>query len=466
MNCREDLFQNAPISKSVFQMAVPTVISSLVLVIYNMADTFFIGQTHGPLQVAAVSLTNAVFVMYMAIAQLLGIGGSAVISILLGQGEDEKAKKASVFCFYGSLILGVVVGVAIILFMEPLLMILGSRSETYQYSKDYLFYIAVGAPFILLANTFGHAVRGEGASKASMIGGMIGSVVNIILDPIFILVFDMGTAGAAIATVLGNVFGCVYYIYFLTRKSQSMSLNFRYCKDCGQIAMRVLSVGVPAGINSALMSIATILLNNVLVPYGDTAVAAMGIVTKVYLFVVFVHMGISNGIQPLLGYCYGAGNRKRFMGILKFSAALTILCGSVLTIAYIVFSRQIMGIFISNSEVVAYGVPMLIATSLAGPVLGLMFLSINSMQALNRPLPATVLSLCRQGLFFIPLLFLLNHFFGLNGISYTQTVSDYLAIVIALVLLITSVKKEFPSKNHRAALKDDTNLSAAHKLLD
>lgn len=264
-----------------------------------------------------------------------------------------------------------------------------------------------------------------------MIGGMIGTIVNIILDPIFILLFHMGTRGAAIATVLGNVFGCVYYIYFLTRKSQSMSLNFRCFKSCGQIAMRVLSVGVPAGINSALMSIATILLNNVLVPYGDTAVAAMGIVTKVYLFVVFVHMGISNGIQPLLGYCYGAGNRKRFMGILKFSGALTIICGSILAIAYIVFSKQIMEVFIDNSEVIQYGVPMLIATSLAGSVLGLMFLSINSM----------------QGLFFIPLLFILNQIFGLNGISYTQTVSAYLAILIAVFMLFSSVKKAFSAEN-------------------
>lgn len=329
-------------------------------------------------------------------------------------------------------------------------MILGSRSETYQYSKDYLFYIAVGAPFILLANTFGHAVRGEGASKASMIGGMIGTIVNIILDPIFILLFHMGTAGAAIATVLGNVFGCVYYIYFLTRKSQSMSLNFRYFKSCGQIAMRVLSVGVPAGINSALMSIATILLNNVLVPYGDTAVAAMGIVTKVYLFVVFVHMGISNGIQPLLGYCYGAGNRKRFMGILKFSGALTIICGSILTIAYIVFSKQIMEVFIDNSEVIQYGVPMLIVTSLAGSVLGLMFLSINSM----------------QGLFFIPLLFILNQIFGLNGISYTQTVSAYLAILIAVFMLFSSVKKAFSAEKHRTELKRDINLSHTHEVME
>lgn len=440
MNSKEDLFQNAPVRKAVFQMAIPTVISSLVLVIYNMADTFFIGQTHDPLQVAAVSLTNAVFVMYMAIAQLFGIGGSAVISILLGKGEKEKAKSASSFCFYGSLIFGIIAGIIIILFMDPILAVLGSNHETYQYSKDYLYHIAIGAPFILLANTFGHAVRGEGASRASMIGGMIGTIFNIILDPILILTFHMGTAGAAIATVLGNVFGCIYYIYFLVKKSQFMSLNFRDLKNCHSIAGNVLSIGIPAGINSALMSISTILLNNALIPYGDAAVAAMGIVTKVYLFIVFIHMGISNGIQPLLGYCYGSRNRKRFIDILKFSGILTVICGSILTLVYIIFSRQIMGLFINNSEVIQYGIPMLIATSLAGPVLGLMFLAINSMQALNRPIPATLLSLCRQGLFFIPFLFVLNHLFGLNGINYTQTLSDYLTIFIAMFLLISSVK--------------------------
>ncbi len=446
MNQKSDLFQNAPISKAVCQMAVPTVISSLVLVIYNMADTFFIGQTHDALQVAAVSLTNAVFVMYMAIAQLLGIGGSAVISILLGQNEEEKAKHASAFCFYSSIIFGIISGALIILFMDPLFSILGSNEATYQFSKDYLYYIALGAPFILLANTFGHAVRGEGASKASMIGGMIGTIVNIVLDPVFILGFGMGTAGAAIATVLGNVFGCLYYIYYLNRKSPYMSLKIKYLRNSKRVAGRILSVGFPAGINSALMSIATILLNNSLVPYGDTAVAAMGIVTKIYLFIVFVHMGISNGIQPLLGYCYGAENRIRFMGILKFSGIVTVICGSILTVVYIVFSKQLLSLFIDDLEVIQYGVSMLIATSLAGPILGLMFLSINSIQALDLPLPATILSLCRQGLFFIPLLFVLNEFFGLGGINYTQTVSDYLAIIIALFMLFISIRKRMPKR--------------------
>lgn len=440
MENKQNLFKNAPIKKAVMQMAIPTVISSLVLVVYNMADTFFVGQTHDAYQVAAVSLTNAVFVMFMAIAQLLGIGSSAVISILLGKDDKENVKTTSSFCFYGSLVFGIVAAILIIVCMDPILNILGSTSGTYQHAKNYLFYIALGAPFILLANTFGHTVRGEGAAKASMVGGMIGTVVNIILDPIFILTLELGTAGAAIATVLGNVFGCIYYIYYLKKQSPLLSLEFKYLKKCGKVAKQVMSIGLPAGINSALMAIATILLNNSLVAYGDSAVAAMGIVTKVYLLIVFIHQGIANSIQPLLGYCFGASNKKRFMGILKFSTVLTLICGTVLSVIYIMFSTQIMQVFIDDAQVIEYGVPMLIATSLAGPILGVLFIAINSMQALNRPVPATVLSLCRQGLFFLPLLYILDSTLGLTGISYTQTIADYLSIIVALVLLFSSLK--------------------------
>lgn len=435
MNQNEELFQNAPVRKAVFQMAVPTVISSLVLVIYNMADTFFVGQTHNAYQVAAVSLTNPVFVMYMAIANLLGIGGSALISILLGQNQKEQAKSASAFCCYASLIFGVFMGVLILLFMDPLLKLLGSSKNTWQFSKDYLFYIALGAPFILFSNSFGHTVRGEGAAKVSMIGGMIGTVVNIILDPVFILTFEMGTAGAAIATVLGNLFACMYYLYYFMKKSPMLSLHPKYFLHGMEVGKRLISIGLPAGINSALMSAATILLNNALVSYGDKPLAAMGIVTKIYMLIVFIHMGITNGIQPLLGYCYGSSNKKRYLSIVKFSGILTVLCGTVLSIFCIVCSHQIVGLFISDADVITYGTQMLIATSLAGPILGLLFLSINSMQALDRPIPATLLSVCRQGFFFIPLLYILKSLFGLSGINYTQTVADYMAIIVSLFLL-------------------------------
>ena len=439
-NRNQKIFSEMLVKKAVFKMAVPSVISSLVLVIYNMADTFFVGQTHNAFQVAAVSLTNPVFVMFMAFANLLGIGGSTAVSIFLGERKKVQAKRTASFCCYSSIILGIISGILIIIFMNPLLKVLGSSENTYQFSKNYLFYIALGAPFIFFANTFGHTVRGEGAASASMIGGMIGTIINIILDPVFILTFNMGTAGAAVATVLGNIFSCVYYIYYFKKRSHFLSINFKDFYFVGKAARKTVTLGIPAGINSALMSGSNIVLNNKLVSYGDAPVAAMGVVIKVYLLVVFIHMGIANGIQPLLGYCFGAKRKERFIKIFNFSGFLTILIGTVLTAIYIIFSSEIIEFFINDREVIEYGKKMLVATSVSGPILGILFLCINSMQAVERPFPATLVSVCRQGFLFIPLLYVLDKILGLDGINFTQAVSDYISIILSVILLKISLK--------------------------
>ncbi|MCB8566518.1 MATE family efflux transporter [Fusobacterium ulcerans] len=441
MNDKKSLFTDAPISEAVTKMALPCVISSLILIIYNMADTFFVGQTQNAFQVAAVSLTNPVFVLFIAAANLLGIGGSAMISILLGQNKKEKVKSVSSFCCYASIIIGILSCLLILIFMNPLLKLLGSSPDTYQFSKDYLFYIALGGPFILFSNAFGHIVRGEGASNISMIGGLIGTIVNIILDPIFILTLNMGTAGAAIATVIGNIAGCLYYLWYFNKGESSLSLNPCYLAGEKKIMLQTTNIGIPSGINSALMSVSTILFNNVVVSYGDTPLAAMGIVTKIYLLIVFIHMGISNGVQPLLGYNYGCGNHKRFFSILKFSALCTVVLGTILSGVCIVFRYPIIRLFIDNTSVINYGAKMLMATSLAGPVLGILFLCITSIQALNNPFSSTMLSVCRQGIFFIPLLYTLNFLFGLTGVIYTQTVTDYLTVIISVFFLKSSLKK-------------------------
>lgn len=441
MNDKKSLFTDAPISEAVTKMALPCVISSLILIIYNMADTFFVGQTQNAFQVAAVSLTNPVFVLFIAAANLLGIGGSAMISILLGQNKKEKVKSVSSFCCYASIIIGILSCLLILIFMNPLLKLLGSSPDTYQFSKDYLFYIALGGPFILFSNAFGHIVRGEGASNISMIGGLIGTIVNIILDPIFILTLNMGTAGAAIATVIGNIAGCLYYLWYFNKGESSLSLNPCYLAGEKKIMLQTTNIGIPSGINSALMSVSTILFNNVVVSYGDTPLAAMGIVTKIYLLIVFIHMGISNGVQPLLGYNYGCGNHKRFFSILKFSALCTVVLGTILSGVCIVFRYPIIRLFIDNTSVINYGAKMLMATSLAGPILGILFLCITSMQALNNPFSSTMLSVCRQGIFFIPLLYALNFLFGLTGVIYTQTVTDYLTVIISVFFLKSSLKK-------------------------
>lgn len=441
MNDNEQVFRDAPVSQAVLKMAIPTIVMSLVTVCYNLADTFFVGQTNDAMQVAAVSLTNPVFVMFMAVANLFGIGGSALISILIGQDKKDEAKQVSSLCGFGSFVVGIIFAVIIFVFMDPLLNILGSSENTIEYARNYLYYIAAGAPFILFANTFGHALRGEGAAQSAMLGGMIGTIANIVLDPIFILVLNMGVAGAAIATVLGNILGCIYYLYYFKFKSPLLGLSLKLCIKGKNLLGRLISIGVPSGINSALMSVATILLNNALVKYGDNPVAAMGIVTKAYMLISFSHMGIANGIQPLLGYCFGAKLQDRFKSVLKFSAILSIGIGLVLTIIYIVFSEQVIQLFINDAAVIAYGKSMLIATSLAGPILGILFLSINSMQAMEHSLPATLLSVCRQGLIFIPLLYILDALLGLNGIMYTQTVADYISIFISLFLLMRCMKE-------------------------
>lgn len=274
-----------------------------------------------------------------------------------------------------------------------------------------------------------------------MIGGMIGTVVNIVLDPLSILTFGMGTGGAAIATVLGNVCGGIYYLWYFSRGKSVLSLHPGHLAGQRQLMVQTALLGVPSGMNSALMSIANVLQNNVLAVYGDDQLAAMGIVTKIYMLIAFIHMGIANGIQPLLGYSYGSRRRERFLGILKFSALLTVVCGTVLTVGCIIWRHPILQVFIDDASVVAYGEEMLVATSLAGPVLGILFLCINSMQALDDPLPSTILSVCRQGLLLIPLLYLLDALLGLTGVIYTQTAADYLSIVISLFLLRRSMKK-------------------------
>lgn len=216
-----ELMGSMKISKAVAKMAIPSVISSLVTVVYNMADTFFVGQTGDPLQVAAVSLTNPIFILMMAFANMFGMGGSAVLSMAMGEKNGERVRNASSFVTYASIIVGLVFAVALIVFMDPILAVFGANAETYEFAKGYTIYIAYGAPFIIWSAAASFIVRAEGASSEAMIGSMIGTVANIVLDPIFISVLDQGTAGAAIATTIGNVMASAYYVWYFLKKAES-----------------------------------------------------------------------------------------------------------------------------------------------------------------------------------------------------------------------------------------------------
>ncbi len=301
MKDNKELFENAPVAKAVAVMGVPTMISMLVVVIYNMADTFFIGQTGDPMQVAAVSLATPVFMVFMALGNLFGIGGSSAISRALGEKKAERAKNISSFCCYGSLGLGIIMALLFLVGMDGILKLIGASENTIGYARDYLTYIAFGGPFIMFGTAFGNILRGEGAAKESMIGNMIGTVTNIVLDPVMILGLNWGVVGAAVATVIGNMAASGFYLlYFLQRKS-SLSIRFRDFKAGERIAAGVMSIGIPASLNNILMSCANIVLNQVLISYGDTPVAAMGVAMKANMLLVLLQIGLCSGIQPLIG---------------------------------------------------------------------------------------------------------------------------------------------------------------------
>ena len=441
MNTNKDLFETAPVPKAVATMAIPTIITMLVVVIYNMADTFFIGQTNDAMQVAAVSLATPVFMMFMALGNLFGIGGTSAISRALGEKKIERAKHISAFCAYASLGVGLIVMALFLLFMEGILALIGASANTIDYARIYLQIVSFGGPFIVFSNTFGMVLRAEGAAKESMIGSMIGTVTNIVLDPIFILVVNWGVAGAAIATIIGNIAACVFYVIYFMKKKSMLSIHPKYFRMGDHIATGVLAIGIPASLNNILMSCANIILNNALAGYGDTPVAAMGVAMKANMLVVLLQIGLCAGIQPLIGYNYGSGNHKRLKKIFLFTGFAAIVMGSTLTLIMVLARESIIHAFINDVAVIKQGIEMVIALQLAGPVIGILFLCINTMQGMGKALPSLILTFCRQGLVFVPLIIILNAVFGLEGVIYAQCVADYISIILALSICLFIMRK-------------------------
>lgn len=448
------IFEEYKVPKAVFAMATPSILSMLLNVVYNLADTFFVGQTGDSNQVAAVSVSMPLFLLFIAMGNLFGVGGCAFISRSLGEGKKDRVKSISSFCIYSSIAVGLLIGALFLIFKTPLLFLVGASENTVGFAADYLKWVALGAPFIVTSITAANLVRGEGAAKESMIGSVIGQLTNIILDPIFILAggdslfgitlpfgLNMGVAGAAIATVIGNIVTIVYFlIYFLKGKSILSITPKRFTVKNG-IAKGVISVGTPASLNNLLMSISNIIVNIVLVGYGDNAVAGMGVAMKANMLVVMMQIGLAQGIQPLIGYCYGARNFKRMKNSLAFGIGCNIVIGTVMTVFYLIFRKDVIAIFINDPEVILLGIKMLTALMSPGPVIGIMFVLNFSFQGMGKGMQSLILSVGRQGLIYIPLLFILNKTVGLDGIIWAQAIADYCCVVMSVIMFISVYKK-------------------------
>ena len=444
LKVNKELFENAPVHKAVMKMALPTILSMLAMVVYNMTDTFFVGQTGDSYQVAAVSLCNPVFMFLMSLGSLFGVGGGSAISRALGANNLKRASNVSSFCFYAVLAGSVVVGLLFYLAMPFVLWVMGASENTYGFAKDYLTWTCIGTLAITFSNSFPTIIRSEGAAMHATVGMLVGIIANIILDPIFITTLGMGVGGAALATVIGNVLTCLYYLTYLIvkRNSTILSLKPNDFKIGDSIAKEVVSVGLPSACNNVLQSSAYILFNNLIAGYGDQCVAALGVAMRSSTLVVMTQMGVSTGMQPLVAYSYGAKKLNRLKETVKFSIIFSLILGFGLSLIYLIFTPEIIRMFIDDPVVIEYGVLILRILLISTPVLGFMFCFMSAMQGTGRAMASFIVSICRQGLAFIPCIFILNAIFGFNGLISSEVIADYITIIVSTLMFIRVYKQE------------------------
>lgn len=440
---RMDAFASMSVPKAVLKNTIPAMLTMLMSVVYNLADMFFIGQTHDAYQVAAVSLATPVFLIFMALGTIFGAGGTAVISRSMGEGKKVYAKHVSAFCMWSCVGLGVIVAALFLIFMNPILTLVGASANTWEYAKTYLTIMILCGPFVMISNCFSNILRAEGQSTKATVGMITGNFINLVLDPIMILGFGWNIVGAAIASVIGNVVGAVYYLFYFKRPDSEtiLSIKMKDFKATNKILTGVLSIGIPAALGSFLMSVSQIIMNNLMAVYGDLAVAGLGVAAKVTMITGMICIGLGQGVQPLLGFQIGAKNGKRFKEIMKFSLIFALALSVVLTLICYLFTGPIVSAFLSNPEAYDYAVTFTRILLCTSCLFGVYYVVTNAMQAMGAALSALVINLSRQGIVYIPALFILNAVMGYTGIVWAQPVADITSTVFAMILYVIAYKK-------------------------
>lgn len=437
-----EIFERAPIGQAVMKNTLPAMAAMLMVLIYNLADTFFIGQTDNAFMIAAVSLVTPVFMLFMALGTVFGIGGTSVISRAMGEGRRGYAKKVCAFCMWGCVAVGIVMVLFIFTFMNPILSLLGASENTIGYAKEYLSIVTVAGPFVLISNCYANIIRTEGKAGMAMLGQLGGNLLNVVLDLILILGLGWNVAGAALATAVSNLVSAVYYIGYFKYGKSMLSISPKDASLKEGILKGVLAIGIPAALGDVLMSVSGIVLNGQMTKYGDMALAGIGVAMKVTMITGVICIGFGQGIQPLLGYCVGAKNRKRYRESLRFSVLFGLGLSTVMTVLCYVFDSQIVGAFLTETEALQYGVTfsrILLTTSF---LFGLFYVLSNALQAMGAATAAFIINLSRQGLIYIPAIFILQRVIGMDGLLWAQPVADVLSVVLVLVLYRSAEKKK------------------------
>lgn len=440
-NSKTDLFESMPIPKAVAQLSIPMVISSLVTVVYNLADTYFVGMLNNPIENAAVTLVYPVMLAFYAFNNLFGVGTSSMMSRSLGRGDYERVKNSSAFGFYGALFSGLLFSLVCFIFRAPLLNLLGADSQTRTATDNYLFWtVLCGAAPAILNVVQSQMVRSEGSSLHAGIGTMSGCILNIILDPIFILPwgFNMGAAGAGLATFISNSVSCLYFIVLARVKHGQTfcSMDIRRLKKVDKVVVKeILGVGIPASIQNLLNVTGTTILNNFTAVHGASAVAAMGVAQKLTMVPTQVAMGFSQGIMPLVSYNYASGDQKRMKKAITFSSVIVVPSMLLVSLGYWFGAGPLVQSFIDDPQIIAYGARFLRGLCIGITFLCFDFLVVGVFQALGMGKNALVFAILRKLVLEIPLLYLLNALFPLYGLAYAQPVAEVILATVAVFML-------------------------------
>lgn len=432
------VFEEKNVSKAILRVGLPAMLGQLTTLIYNIADTFFVSLTKEPAMIAAVTLCTPILLIVMSIASIFGMGGNSVIARLLGENDNKKVSRTLNFCLYAMTLAGIVILLAGVVFMQPIAKLSGADAENMAYTCDYLKYIFLGAPFIIISNGAVHLFRSLGFIKESTIGLALGNSVNIVFDFVFIVLWNWGTAGAALATSFGFFCSTVYYLICMIRAekkgNQLVRLSPKHFAPNKRMVVGVVTIGIPGALITVLLSVSNIVLNNFIGIYGSDAVAAYGIAYKIDMVPIMLSVGLSQGVAPLVGYYYGAGNRERMSQIMRTATVYGILLGAVFLATFCLLGAQLASIFLHDDALIEEAGHFITVLGLSAPMLGIINMVTSYFQALGAALKSLVITVLRNAVLFIPAVILLNSLWQLNGVIAAQPIVETILAIVCVVM--------------------------------
>ena len=437
------LFESAPIPSAVAQLAIPTILSSLVMVLYNLADTYFVSMLNNSVQNAAVTLAAPVLLAFNAVNNLFGVGSSSLMSRSLGCRDYDMVARSSAFGFYCALFSGIIFSIVCAACNSPLLALLGADETTRDATAAYMLWtVYFGAAPSILNVVLAYLVRAEGSAVHASIGTMSGCLLNIVLDPVFIMPWGlgMGAAGAGLATFISNCVACLYFLILIAVR-RGRTYDIRKLSFNRRIVRAVCGVGIPAAIQNLLNVTGMTILNNFTSAYKADAIAAMGIAQKINMLPMYVSLGLSQGVMPLISYNFSSGNGKRLKDAVRFSGVASVIIITIVSLLYFAFPGFFIGLFMDSEVIVGYGSSFLRGMCIAGPFMCIDFLAVGVFQAVGMGREALIFAILRKIVLEIPALWILNRLFPLYGLAYAQPVAEIVLSVVAVIVLARLFKK-------------------------